>query len=78
VFGALSTFIIYGGILNPAAALIFQGRPTFNMILTSYLHGIPMDLVHAAATVTFILILSRPMLEKLDRIKEKYGLVQRD
>ena len=75
VFGALATFIIYGGILNPASVIIFQGTPTLPMILAAYLQGIPMDLVHAAATVTFILILSKPMLEKLDRIKEKYGLV---
>ena len=75
VFGALATFIIYGGILNPASVLIFQGRPTLPMILAAYLQGIPMDLIHTAATITFILILSKPMLEKLDRIKEKYGLV---
>ena len=34
-----------------------------------------MDLIHAAATVIFILIAAEPMLEKLDRIKVKYGLV---
>jgi len=45
------------------------------MFLARYLQGIPLNLVHAVATVTFMLIISRPMLEKLDRIKEKYGLV---
>jgi len=76
VFGALATFIIYGGILNPASVIIFQGTPTTPMIITAYLQGIPMDLVHSIATVTFILIIAKPMLEKLDRIKAKYGLVQ--
>jgi hypothetical protein len=35
-----------------------------------------MDLVHAAATVIFLLAIAEPMLEKLDRIKVKYGLVE--
>ena len=38
--------------------------------------GFPMDCVHAAATVFFLLVLAEPMLEKLDRIKIKYGLVE--
>jgi len=46
------------------------------MFLLAYLQGIPFDLVHAVATVTFILIISQAMLEKLDRIKVKYGLVE--
>ena len=41
-----------------------------------YVSGLPMDLIHAAATVIFILIAAEPMLEKLDRIKVKYGLVE--
>ena len=35
-----------------------------------------MDLVHAAATVICILIAAESMLEKLDRIKVKYGFVE--
>ena len=41
-----------------------------------YVPGWPMDLIHAAATVIFLLIAAEPMLEKLDRIKVKYGLVE--
>ena len=35
-----------------------------------------MDLIHGAATVIFIFLAAEPMLEKLDRIKIKYGLVE--
>ena len=76
IFGGLMTFIIYGGIMNPAMILVFQPSPTRAMIWLGYLQGLPFDLVHAAATVTFMLIISQPMLEKLDRIKIKYGLVE--
>ena len=75
VFGALAALIVYGGIMNPAFIMIYQGAPTKAMLLAAYLQGIPMDLVHAAATALFLLIISNPMLEKLDRIKLKYGLI---
>ena len=32
--------------------------------------------VHAVATCFFLLVLAEPMLEKLDRIKVKYGIVE--
>jgi len=76
VFGGFVTLVIYGGIMNPAMVLMYQSVPTREMILLAYLHGIPFDLVHAAATITFLLIISQPMLDKLDRIKIKYGLVE--
>jgi energy-coupling factor transport system ATP-binding protein len=76
VFGAIVTVVIYGGIMNPASVLIVQPNPTWEMLLLAYLRGFPFDLIHAAATVVFMLILSQPMLEKLDRIKVKYGLVE--
>ena len=76
IFGGLATLLIYGGIMNPANIIMWQPNPTGEMFLLAFLHGIPFDLVHAAATVFFLVIISRPMLEKLDRIKVKYGLVE--
>ena len=76
-FGAFAAVIIYGGIMNPAMALMYNAQSVnWNMILAYYISGLPMDLVHAAATVIFILIAAEPMLEKLDRIKVKYGLTE--
>jgi uncharacterized membrane protein len=77
VFGGIATFVIYGGIMNPAAVLMFHNEPTLPVFLAFYLQGIPFDLVHAFATVVFLAIAAKPMLEKLDRIKVKYGLVER-
>ena len=76
VFGGLATFVIYGGIMNPASVLMYQPNPNWQMILTAYLTGVPSDAVHALATVLFLWILSEPMLEKLDRVKVKYGLIE--
>ncbi len=76
IFGGLATFIIYGGIMNPAAVLMFQSHPTIEMFYFAYLQGIPFDLVHAIATVVFLWLIAKPVLEKLDRIKVKYGLME--
>ena len=76
VFGALSAFVIFGGIMNPVSVLMFQPQPTPAMFAAAYLQGIPFDLVHAAATMTFLALISRPMLEKLERVKAKYGLME--
>ena len=75
VFGALCAVVIYGGIMNPASVLLWSPE-SFNMktVIASYVTGFPMDLVHGLATAFFLVILSEPMLEKLDRIKTKYGL----
>ncbi len=76
VFGALAAVLIYGGIMNPASALIWSGALNWKILLAYYATGFPIDLIHASATVYFLWISSRPMLEKLDRIKLKYGLVE--
>ena len=76
-FGAFCAIVIYGGIMNPASVLMWAGAEalTWKALLTYYVTGFPVDCVHAAATVFFLWIAAEPMLEKLDRIKEKYGLL---
>ena len=47
----------------------------WKIILSYYITGLPVDLVRAMATFFFLWLGAEPMLEKLDRIKVKYGLV---
>lgn len=76
IFGGLAAFFLYGGIMNPASVLMYQDHPTMEMFFVAYALGVPFDLVHAAATVFFLLLVAEPMLEKLERIKIKYGLIE--
>lgn len=76
LFGGLSTFFIYGGLINLGALLMWSTHPTWEALLATYLSGVPFDLGHAAATVIFLALLANPMIEKLERIKKKYGLVE--
>ena len=77
VFGAFTAVIIYGGIMNPAAAMMMSSETLkWETILACYVTGLPMDLIHGFGTVIFLMIAAEPMLEKMDRIKVKYGLVE--
>jgi energy-coupling factor transport system substrate-specific component len=76
VFGGLVTFCVYGPIVDAAAMLIFPQELSKQAVLLTLASGVPFNLIHAVSTVIFLLILARPMLEKLDRVKQKYGLLR--
>ncbi|MEE1061225.1 MAG: ECF transporter S component, partial [Ruminococcus sp.] len=76
-FGILCAVIIYGGVMNPAAAFMFSPQSiSIETLLPYYVTGFPLDLIHGFSTALFLLLVSEPMLEKLDRIKTKYGLIE--
>ncbi len=77
LFGFLMTLVIYGGIMNPASVVMSQSKITWKMIVYAYMVGIPLDLVHALGTAFFMWFISEPMIDKIERIKVKYGLVER-
>ena len=61
--------------MNPATIIMSQDRLNFTMIKAAYISGLPFDLVHGASTVFFLWFIAEPMVEKLDRVKIKYGLI---
>ena len=77
IFGFLATFLIYGGIMNPASVIMWQNKITWEMIVSNYVAGVPFDVVHALSTAFFLWFLSESMIEKLERIQVKYGLIER-
>ena len=76
VFGALAALVVYGGIMNLASALLWGGGLTWGTVLAYVLSGFPVDCVHAAATWMFLWFGAEPMLDKLDRVGQKYGLLE--
>ena len=76
LFGAIAAVVIYGGLMNPVSALLYSQELSWPVLVSYYLTGFHVDCIHAAAAVFFLWVLAEPMLEKLDRIKTKYGLVE--
>lgn len=77
IYGGLATIFIYGGLMNICAIMMVKPRFTFSELLATYATGFWFDAVHAIATVFFLFFISQPMIEKLDRIKLKYGLMDK-
>ena len=76
LYGAVSCIVIYGGIMNPASAVMALHDLSWQAVLPYFISGFPVDCVHAAATAIFLWFAAEPMLEKLDRIKIKYNLIE--
>ena len=76
VFGGLATFLVYGGIINIGSLLMFTSQFSWEALMATYVSGFWFDIVHSIATVFFLYVISNSMIEKLDRIKTKYGLIE--
>ena len=80
VFGFLATFIIYGGIMNIAALVMSSAIPgsgvglEWGSLKVLYISGAPYDAVHALGSAFFGALLGPVMIEKLERVKIKFGL----
>lgn len=74
IFGGLATLVLYGLIMDTSSFLMYTSQVSGAALLTIYASGLPFNLIHAASTVVFLLFLYRPLLQKLERVKIKYGL----
>lgn len=79
VFGFVTTFIIYGGIMNIATMVMASYIPdsgisiSLDSLAILYISGVPYDFVHALGTAVFLFAFGEKMIQKLERIKIKYG-----
>ena len=78
LFTFLTVVIIYGGILNAASLFTMAGMPgtviSWNTLRAMYVSGLPYDLLHAGTAAACMLLMGRPMIDKIERIKIKYGI----
>lgn len=75
LFGGVFALLLHGGILNFSSVLMMQLPLTMESIQTTFVMGLPYDLIHAAATVFFLWFAAEPMLEKLHHVQIKYGML---
>ena len=75
IYGFLAVFLIHGGITDLWTLLGMSATPTFAMVLTVYGTGLIFNMILAVATVIFLLLLAKPMIEKIERVQLKYGLL---
>lgn len=76
VFGGIATLVVYGGIMNLSTVMMYQSKPSFATFTATIASGLPFDAVHALSTVIFLFLISQSFIEKLERIKTKYGIMK--
>ncbi len=79
LFTFFTTFIVYGGIMNLCAMVTSAVLPGSNGISWKalqliYLSGVPYDFYHAFSAALCVFFLGNGMIQKLERIKIKYGI----
>ena len=76
LFGAVLIIVIIGPILDTCTVFLLQSELTAAGAAAQYLSGLPVNISQAAATFLVLRFLGEPMLEKLDRVKVRYGMME--
>ena len=79
VFTFVVTFVIYGGIMNFAAMCLSMNEPGslgigIKALKALYVSGVGYDFYHALTAAICVFVIGTPMVNKLERIKIKYGI----
>lgn len=76
VFGAVLIVALIGPVLDLCTVLLTQSAVTAAGVLAVFASGLPVNISQAAATFLVIFFLGEPLLEKLDRVKQRYGMME--
>lgn len=79
LFTFFTTFIVYGGIMNLSSALLStNGSQTKGLSVEGlrilYVTGVPYDFFHALTAAVCVYFIGGNIIQKLERIKIKYGI----
>lgn len=74
VSGAALCTVVYGFIVDLSSVLMMTTEFSIKQIAAIYASGVPFNLSHGATTGIVLFILGNPMIEKIERLKTKYGL----
>lgn len=76
VFGFAAVLFIVGPILDTSGVFLYLPVVTPKSVFALYVSGFLTNISHAVATLLTMLLLGKPLLDKLDRLKVKYGMME--
>ena len=76
VFGFLATILWVGPLLDCSHIFLMVSVINWDSMIAAFVSGFPVNLSQAICTVLVMLLFARPLLDKLDRIKVKYGMAE--
>lgn len=76
VYGFVSVACLIGPLLDTSSVFTMSSSVTWKFALMVYSAGLVPNLMLATATAVTMLLLSGPLLQKLDRLIRKYGMME--
>ena len=76
IFGFLATVLWVGPLLDTSSVFLMLSDINWNSVLLTYTAGLSVNISQAVCTVLVMLLFGRPLLDKLDRIQVKYGMME--
>lgn len=78
IYGFLSIVVLYGGIVDINTLFFTVPEKNFAAFCAVYGSGFFMNAIFGVSTVVFLVLLYRPVLNKLTRVKIKYNLIPKN
>lgn len=76
VFGFFAVILWIGPLLDTSGVFLTLPVIRWDTVWPLYVSGFPVNLSQAVCTVLVMLLFGKPLLDKLDRIKVKYGMME--
>ena len=76
VFGFLAVILWVGPLLDSSHIFLVLTTITLKSVIAPLISGFYVNISQAIGTALMLLLFGRPLLEKLDRIKVKYGMLE--
>ena len=67
---------LVGPLLDTCSVFLAANELNAKAVLGIYMAGVPVNLSQAVCTFLTLLLVGKPFLEKLDRIRVKYGMME--
>jgi len=76
IVGFLGVLLFVGPLLDTCTVFLAPISMSFKSIMAIYASGFAVNVSQGISTFLVLFLLGKPLLEKLDRIKEKYGMME--
>ena len=76
IFAFFAVLLMVGPLLDACTIFTTGGKLSWRYAGAVLLAGLPHNAIHAASTAVTVLLLGRPLLTKLNRLKIKYGMLE--
>lgn len=75
VFGFVATVLWIGPLLDSSHVFVIMPEISVSTITASLASGFPVNVSQGVSTALMMFLFGKPLLEKLDRVKQKYGML---